>query len=111
MDHRRGDRSGAAGGVTLRVSGDRLRMDVTPTSPTKKPLAPASSSAPTAPTGAAKAKAGWAKLRQTVVKEHKFADAVLALKDKWKDKAEVLNQSPDDVAPGSPRRRARSRPR
>ena len=93
-----------AGGISLRVSGDRVRMDVTPpTSPTKKPLAPASSSAPTAAAGAAKAKAGWAKLRQTVVKEHKFADAVLALKDKWKDKAEVLNKPPDDVAPGSPR--------
>jgi len=99
-----GDESAAAeGGITLRVSGDRVRMDVTPpTSPTKKPLAPStSSSSSSAPTS--KAKAGWAKLRQTVVKEHKFADAVLALKDKWKDKADLLNKPPGDVAPGSPR--------
>lgn len=97
--------------IELKVVKGKVKLEVTPpTSPTKSPLAPASSSSGSA-TGPAKAKAGWAKLRKTVVTEHKFADAVLAVKDKWKDKATLLNaDAAKDVAPGSPRESAKITP-
>ena len=98
--------------IELKVVKGKVKLEVTPpTSPTKSPLAPASSSTGSAGTGPAKAKAGWAKLRKTVVTEHKFADAVLAVKDKWKDKATLLNaDAAKDVAPGSPRESAKITP-